>query len=135
MVSDAAKKKAAAKKAAAGSKRSSKRATQDEEPRPSEATIVGAHTEFVSRACSSNKRFAACQSVQAECPGQSAEALIVWHQTQAPACTAVVLPPSLTPRQRAAVHQAAEEAGIPHESIGEGGERRLAVGGNRQPTP
>ena len=43
-------------------------------------------------------------------------------------CSGVLLPPTLTARQRAAVHQAAEEAGLPHESSGDGNERRLTVG-------
>lgn len=41
----------------------------------------------------------------------------------------VLFPPSLTPRQRAALHAAAEAYGLPHSSSGEGeGSRRIALG-------
>jgi R3H domain len=38
------------------------------------------------------------------------------------------LPPSLTPKQRALVHEAAEAAGLQHESRGEDADRCLQVG-------
>lgn len=40
----------------------------------------------------------------------------------------LVLPPSLTPRQRAVIHEAAGAAGLGHSSIGEGDTRQLTVG-------
>ncbi|MEW5310653.1 MAG: hypothetical protein WDW38_002430 [Sanguina aurantia] len=40
----------------------------------------------------------------------------------------LVLPPSLTPRQRAVIHEAAGAAGLGHSSIGEGDTRQLTIG-------
>ncbi len=40
----------------------------------------------------------------------------------------IVFPPGLTPRQRAALHAAAESYGLVHESTGEGDQRRIALG-------
>lgn len=39
----------------------------------------------------------------------------------------LAFPPSLGPRERQAVHQAAAQAGLRHASVGEGAERRLLV--------
>lgn len=44
-----------------------------------------------------------------------------------PAATA--FPPSLTAYHRALIHEAAEAAGLKHESVGEGEERRIVLGG------
>lgn len=46
-----------------------------------------------------------------------------------PSCdTQLVFPPSLTPRQRAAVHAVGEHYGVQHGSTGEGEARRVALG-------
>ena len=41
----------------------------------------------------------------------------------------VTFPACLTAQQRAALHAAAEESGLPHQSSGTAAERRIAVGG------
>lgn len=40
----------------------------------------------------------------------------------------LLLPPSVTARQRAVLHEAAGAAGLSHSSIGEGESRQLLVG-------
>lgn len=48
----------------------------------------------------------------------------------------LIFPPSVTARQRALLHEVAEQAGLQHLSRGEGAERHIAVGsateGSRQ---
>lgn len=46
----------------------------------------------------------------------------------------VVFPPSLTPRQRAAVHAVGEAHGLPHASAGDGDQRQVSLGPAGAPT-
>mmetsp|Transcript_18952 Transcript_18952/g.52864 ORF Transcript_18952/g.52864 Transcript_18952/m.52864 type:complete len:800 (-) Transcript_18952:678-3077(-) len=60
--------------------------------------------------------------------GSSAGSASQNQEEDAAPYTGILLPPTLSARQRAAVHQAADEAGIPHESTGDGNDRRLTLG-------
>ena len=44
----------------------------------------------------------------------------------------LLFPPFLTARQRAVLHEVAEQAGLPHVSQGEGDERHIAVGSRNE---